>query len=147
MAGDDIVMSDPSAGLVRRFAKDELKEVGTIAVEGKPYNMAVAGGSGKVHEGSAHYYAGHDHAGEHAHSHGDPKIYAGYFEDSQIKDRPLSDYAGDWQSVYPYLKDGRLDPVWEHKAEKARQTSKRFAPNTRWATGRTSSESPSRGLS
>lgn len=120
MAGDEVVMSDPNAGLIRRIAKDELKEVGTIAVEGKPYNIAVAGGSGKVHEGEEHDHAGHDHNhdGEHAHSHGDPKIYAGYFEESQIQDRPLSDYAGDWQSVYPYLTDGTLDPVWEHKAEK-----------------------------
>ncbi|WP_390920919.1 ZinT family metal-binding protein [Neorhizobium turbinariae] len=83
--------------------------------------MAVAGGSGKVHEGEEHDHAGHDHDHEnheHAHSHGDPQVYAGYFEDSQIKDRPLSDYAGDWQSVYPYLQDGTLEPVWEHKAEK-----------------------------
>lgn len=117
MAGDEVVMSDPNAGLVRRISKSELKEVGTIKVEGKPYNIAVAGGSGKVHEhsdGEAHDHAGHDHA----HSHGDSQIYKGYFEDSQVKDRPLSDYAGDWQSVYPYLKDGTLDPVWKHKAEK-----------------------------
>lgn len=116
MAGDEVVMTDPNAGLVRRISKTELKEVGTVKVEGKPYNIAVAGGSGKVHEGEGH---DHDHAGhDHAHSHGDPKIYAGYFEDSQVKDRPLSDYAGDWQSVYPYLKDGTLEPVFEHKAEK-----------------------------
>lgn len=120
MAGDEIVMSDPNAGVVRRISKEDLKEVGTIDVEGKPYNIAVAGGSGKVHEGAEHDHAGHEHdrGGEHAHSHGAPRIYAGYFEDSQIQDRPLSDYAGDWQSVYPYLKDGTLDPVWEHKAEK-----------------------------
>ncbi|CAD7037590.1 metal-binding protein ZinT [Pseudorhizobium endolithicum] len=121
MAGDEIVMTDPNARLVRRIAKDELTEVGTIEVEGKPYNIAVAGGSGKIHEGEERHDAGHDHnhdGDEHAHSHGDPKIYAGYFEDSQVKDRPLSDYAGDWQSVYPYLKDGTLEPVWEHKAEK-----------------------------
>ena len=114
MAGDEIVMSDPNAGLVRRISKTELKEVGTIKVEGKPYNIAVAGGSGKVHE--------HADGETHAHSHGDPKIYAGYFEDSQVKDRPLADYAGDWQSVYPYLKDGTLDPVWKHKAEKGTST-------------------------
>ncbi len=112
MAGDEVVMSDPKSGLVRRIAKDTLAEAGTIAVEGAPYNLVVVGGSGVVHEGD-----GYDHAG-HAHSHGDPQIYAGYFEDSQIQDRPLSDYAGDWQSVYPYLQDGTLDPVWQHKAEK-----------------------------
>ncbi|MBN7809274.1 metallochaperone AztD [Agrobacterium rosae] len=112
MAGDDIVMSDPDAGMVRRISKTELKEIATIKVEGKPYNIAVAGGSGKVHEhadGEAH---------DHTHSHSDPKIYAGYFEDSQVKDRPLANYAGDWQSVYPYLKDGTLEPVWKHKARK-----------------------------
>ena len=25
------------------------------------------------------------------------------FEDSDVKDRTLSDYAGNWQSVYPFL--------------------------------------------
>lgn len=115
MAGNEVVITDPNAGLVRRISKTELKEVGTINVEGKPYNIAVAGGSGKVHEhGEGHDHDGHDHA----HSHGDPKIYAGYFEDSQVKDRPLTDYVGDWQSVYPFLQDGTLDAVWEHKAEK-----------------------------
>nr|WP_113170735.1 ZinT/AdcA family metal-binding protein [Agrobacterium sp. fls2-241-TYG-188a] len=121
LAGDEVVMSDPNAGLVRRISKTDLKEVGAIKVEGKPYNIVVAGGSGQVHEhadGEAHDHAGHDHA----HSHGDPKIYAGYFEDNQVKDRPLADYVGDWQSVYPYLKDGSLDPVWKHKAEKGTAT-------------------------
>lgn len=117
MAGDEIVMSDPNAGLVRRFSKDEMKQVGTIDVGGKPYNIAVAGGSGKVHEGEDH---------DHAHSHGDPQIYKGYFEDSQVKDRPLSDYAGEWQSVYPYLQDGTLDPVWEHKAESGSMTAEEY---------------------
>lgn len=119
MAGDEIVMSDPNAGLVRRISKDDLKEIGTIAVEGKPYNIAVAGGSGKVHE----HGEDHDHAG---HSHGDPKTYAGYFEDAQVKDRPLSDYAGDWQSVYPFLQDGTLDPVWSHKAEKGSMSAAEY---------------------
>ncbi|WP_046838175.1 ZinT/AdcA family metal-binding protein, partial [Staphylococcus succinus] len=44
-------------------------------------------------------------------------IQDGYFKDDQVKDRPLSDYAGEWQSVYPLLKDGTLDEVFEHKAE------------------------------
>lgn len=38
-------------------------------------------------------------------------VYNGYFEDSAVKDRTLSDYAGEWQSVYPYLLDGTLDQV------------------------------------
>ncbi|NQI83794.1 zinc ABC transporter substrate-binding protein AdcA [Streptococcus suis] len=44
-------------------------------------------------------------------------VYNGYFEDSAIKDRTLSDYAGEWQSVYPYLLDGTLDQVWDYKAK------------------------------
>lgn len=41
----------------------------------------------------------------------------GYFEDAAIKDRTLSDYAGDWQSVYPYLQDGTFDQVFDYKAK------------------------------
>ena len=41
----------------------------------------------------------------------------GYFEDADVKDRELSDYAGDWQSVYPLLKDGSLDAVFDYKAK------------------------------
>ncbi|WP_374637550.1 ZinT family metal-binding protein [Paracoccus sp. (in: a-proteobacteria)] len=67
---------------------------------------------------SAH---GHDHAHDHGHDAkpaADTKsVYKGYFEDSQIRDRTLADWQGDWQSVYPYLADGTLDPVMAHKAE------------------------------
>ena len=45
------------------------------------------------------------------------KFMNGYFEDSQVRDRSLSDWGGDWQSVYPYLQDGTLDEVFAHKAE------------------------------
>lgn len=44
-------------------------------------------------------------------------VQAGFFEDNQVKDRELTDWAGDWQSVYPYLEDGTLDPVMDKKAE------------------------------
>ncbi|RSL30228.1 metal-binding protein ZinT [Salibacterium salarium] len=63
----------------------------------------------------------HDHDHEHDHSHADDEeaqqIYDGYFEDSQVEDRSLSDWEGDWESVYPYLQDGTLDEVFTHKAE------------------------------
>ena len=60
--------------------------------------------------------AGHSH--EQAHSPGDENknVHAGYFEDSAVAPRALSDWEGDWQSVYPYLVDGTLDPVMAHKA-------------------------------
>ncbi|KXT83117.1 zinc ABC transporter substrate-binding protein AdcA [Streptococcus panodentis] len=44
-------------------------------------------------------------------------VQNGYFEDSAVKDRELSDYAGEWQSVYPYLQDGTLDQVFDYKAK------------------------------
>ncbi|WP_082235426.1 metal ABC transporter solute-binding protein, Zn/Mn family [Halobacillus massiliensis] len=59
----------------------------------------------------------HDHDHSHAHDEEAQKIYDGYFEDSQVKDRELSDWEGDWQSVYPHHEDGTLDEVYEHKAE------------------------------
>lgn len=49
MAGDEVVVTDPNAGLVRRISTADLSELGTIEVEGRPYNIAVAGGSGVVH--------------------------------------------------------------------------------------------------
>ncbi|MDF2998112.1 MAG: ZinT/AdcA family metal-binding protein [Xanthobacteraceae bacterium] len=127
MAGDEVVMSDPKAGLVRRISKGSLKEAGTIEIGGMPYSIAVVGGSGVVHDEAGEHAHGHDRAGhDHAHSHGDPQIYKGYFKDSQVHDRTLSDYAGDWQSVYPYLQDGTLDPVWEHKAESGSMSAQAY---------------------
>jgi zinc transport system substrate-binding protein len=65
----------------------------------------------------------HTHEKEHNHDHSHvndketEQIYDGYFEDSQVKDRSLLDWEGDWQSVYPYLQDGTLDEVFAFKAE------------------------------
>ncbi|MFS0659583.1 metal-binding protein ZinT [Niallia alba] len=54
------------------------------------------------------------------------KIYQGYFEDSQVKNRELSDWEGDWQSVYPYLLSGDLDEVFAHKAESGDMTKEEY---------------------
>ncbi|KRW95890.1 metal-binding protein ZinT [Paracoccus sp. MKU1] len=73
--------------------------------------------------------AGHDHSHDHAHEHKDAgrdAIHAGYFEDGQVQDRPLSDWRGDWQSVYPYLRDGTLDPVMAHKAEHGDKSAEEY---------------------
>ncbi|OTN76814.1 hypothetical protein A5886_001893 [Enterococcus sp. 8G7_MSG3316] len=48
-------------------------------------------------------------------------VYNGYFEDSAVEDRPLSDWAGDWQSVYPFLADGTLDQVFDFKAKQTQK--------------------------
>ena len=49
---------------------------------------------------------------------GDDKktVQNGYFDDKDVKDRELSDWSGEWQSVYPYLQDGTLDQVFEYKS-------------------------------
>ncbi|MBJ8154089.1 ZinT/AdcA family metal-binding protein [Bacillus cereus] len=78
------------------------------------------GESNKTSESHTHE-SKHDHGHEHDHSHAydeeTKKIYEGYFEDSQVKERSLSDWEGDWQSVYPYLQDGTLDEVFAYKAK------------------------------
>ena len=58
------------------------------------------------------------------HSHGAPmseaeqKASEGVFDDNQVQNRALNDWDGMWQSVYPYLVSGELDPVFKKKAEK-----------------------------
>lgn len=44
-------------------------------------------------------------------------VAKGYFDDSAVEDRPLANYAGHWQSVYPLLQDGTLDQVFAYKAK------------------------------
>ena len=71
----------------------------------------------------------HDHDHEHSHgdhAHGDDQIYKGYFDDAQVANRSLSDWEGDWQSVYPYLQDGMLDPVMAKKSETGERTAEEY---------------------
>lgn len=44
-------------------------------------------------------------------------VNKGYFKTRDVTDRKLSDWTGEWQSVYPYLQDGTLDSVWDYKAK------------------------------
>ncbi|WP_157017440.1 ZinT family metal-binding protein [Mesorhizobium xinjiangense] len=76
---------------------------------------------------SAHDHHSHGDDKAHEHSHGsDDAIYKGHFEDSQIEARALSDWQGDWQSVYPYLEDGTLDPVMAQKAEHGDKSAEEY---------------------
>ena len=52
---------------------------------------------------------------EHEHSHGKE---VSTFEDSEVKDRSLDEWKGDWQSAYPLAKSGALDEAFKEKAEK-----------------------------
>lgn len=111
VADDKIVVTDPLSSTLHLIDAVQFTQAGEIPLEGKPFNIVAVGGSGKMH---GH---GDDHGHHHAHDHGDSQISKGYFEDSQVQARALSDWAGDWQSVYPYLQDGTLDQVMAHKAE------------------------------
>ncbi|MBA2781072.1 metal-binding protein ZinT [Billgrantia kenyensis] len=110
--------------------------VSLLIVAGTPLAIAHSGDSASSeesagshdhsHEHEHDHDNGHDHDHDHDHDNGhdhdhshDEDIYAGFFEDSQIEDRSLSDWEGDWQSVYPYLQDGTLDEVFAHKAEQS----------------------------
>ncbi|WP_440897491.1 ZinT family metal-binding protein [Amphibacillus sp. Q70] len=62
----------------------------------------------------------------HGHDEESRNIYEGYFEDEQVEERELTDWEGDWQSVYPYLLAGDLDQVFEHKAEEGDMTAEEY---------------------
>lgn len=49
-----------------------------------------------------------------------------HFADSDVRDRSLSDWDGEWQSVYPYLQEGILDEVMERKAENGNKTAEEY---------------------
>ncbi|NIZ13614.1 metal-binding protein ZinT [Phaeobacter sp. HF9A] len=86
--------------------------------------MALATASALILTAPLSAIADHDHDHDHDHKHGEThthahsdQIHKGYFEDSQIQPRNLTDWQGTWQSVAPFLADGTLDPVMQHKAE------------------------------
>lgn len=62
------------------------------------------------------------------HSHGAPltdverKASEGVFDDKHVQERPLSDWDGVWESLYPYLLAGDLDPVLQQKAKNGDKT-------------------------
>ncbi|MDO5630736.1 MAG: metal-binding protein ZinT [Paracoccus sp. (in: a-proteobacteria)] len=64
--------------------------------------------------------------GSHDHDRDAEQIHKGYFDDGQVQARPLSDWAGEWQSVYPYLTSGALDPVMTEKAAHGDKTAAEY---------------------
>ena len=58
---------------------------------------------------------------EEGHNHG----YS-HFDDSDVQDRTLFDWDGDWHSVYPYLQEGILDEVMKRKAENGSKTAEEY---------------------
>jgi zinc transport system substrate-binding protein len=89
--------------------------------------------SGTHDHSEAESDAGYEHAHGHDHDADAERIYRGEFEDAEVRDRPLSDWGGDWQSVYSLLQDGTLDPVMAHKAETGEMTADQY--KTYYETG------------
>ena len=50
----------------------------------------------------------------------------GWFLTQDVKDRDLSDYEGEWQSIYPLLKEGKLKKVMQAKAKKGDMTEAEY---------------------
>ena len=95
------------------------KRIGAIAVGALIAFSApvIAGAASGTSQSEAH---------NSGHSHESGGVQKGYFEDAQIQARQLSDWAGDWQSVYPFLQDGTLDGVMQHKSEKGKKTAAQY---------------------
>lgn len=66
VANDSVFVTDPLAGVIHQVNAETLKEGEAIPVEGKPFNIVAAGGSGVVHDHD-HHHDEHDH--EHGHDH------------------------------------------------------------------------------
>ncbi|WP_392560283.1 metal-binding protein ZinT [Orbus mooreae] len=60
----------------------------------------------------------HNHGHQHEQSEQAKLAATGIFDDKDVKDRSLSDWQGNWQSIYHYLKNGDLESVLKDKAEK-----------------------------
>lgn len=72
----------------------------------------------------------HEHEHEHEHHHDEDEHHHGKevstFENHEVKDRNLSDWAGNWQSPYPLVLDGTLDEAWKEKAEDGKMTAQEY---------------------
>ncbi|MBQ9622276.1 MAG: ZinT/AdcA family metal-binding protein, partial [Treponema sp.] len=77
------------------------------------------------HDGDHHDEHDHDHD-EHEHEHHDSHAHshASEIHADDIKDRSLSEFNGEWQSLYPILVSGKLEEYVEHQAEEKGKSEK-----------------------
>ncbi|MGX7106931.1 metal-binding protein ZinT [Hutsoniella sourekii] len=109
--------------------KKSILMLSSLALLGGVPSMVLAQESvDEIHSHDHNHDHGHDHDHDHNHEHDHEKKphQEGKFEDSEVSDRELSDWAGEWQSVFPYLKDGSLDEVMNHKAESGEMTAEEY---------------------
>lgn len=62
----------------------------------------------------------------HTHTHAHQAKGVSLIDESEVQARALSDWAADWQSIYPYLQDGTFDAVMAHKAESGEKTAEEY---------------------
>ncbi|MCR5062459.1 MAG: zinc ABC transporter substrate-binding protein [Treponema sp.] len=72
----------------------------------------VEGMQAEEEEGHHHHHDGDDDEDEEEEHH----HHAAAFDEKDIEDRSLSEFAGKWKSAYVWLKEGKLDHVIEHQA-------------------------------
>lgn len=60
------------------------------------------------------------------HNHGQQADDAVLVNEAEIQARNLSDWAADWQSLYPHLQGGTLDAVMTHKAESGKKNAEEY---------------------
>jgi zinc transport system substrate-binding protein len=60
------------------------------------------------------------------HSHSHKADAPNLVNEADIQARKLSDWSGDWQSLFPLLQDGTLDSVMDHKAETGDKTAEEY---------------------
>ena len=75
------------------------------------------------HDEHAHNHDEHDHD-EHEHSHEAAHSHSAEIHEHDIKDRKLSEFNGEWQSLYPVLVSGKLEEYVEHQAEEKGKSEK-----------------------
>lgn len=60
------------------------------------------------------------------HTHAQKATEPSLINEAEIQARGLSDWAADWQSLYPLLQDGTLNAVMVHKAESGEKTAEEY---------------------
>lgn len=81
--------------------------------------LEAIGDRGKEEEMKEGMESDHDHNHDHSKE-------VSTFEDNEVLDRSLDDWAGDWQSAYPLLLSGALDEAFEAKAEGGDMTAEEY---------------------
>lgn len=91
-------------------------------------SLFLLGTQAQAQQSATHSTSDHAHDHDHSHAHDDVSmdIRRGIFDDEQIKPRPLGNWEGDWQSVYPLLQNGTLDGVMAQKAEKGSKSADEY---------------------